>query len=108
MYKAGPTLHTILAYLLYDNTFIIYYSIIIINIIIIIILLFLFYYLNKHIGKKQGTSAKRLLHQTCNFQNENRLAVLQRIPNWRRQCMGGPCQYVTVYQCVNSPSSATR
>jgi hypothetical protein len=26
---------------------------------------------NKHIGKKQGTSAKRLLHQTCKFQIEN-------------------------------------
>jgi hypothetical protein len=27
---------------------------------------------NKHIEKKQGTSAKRLLHQTCKFQIENR------------------------------------
>jgi hypothetical protein len=27
---------------------------------------------SKHIGKKQGTSAKRLLHQTCKFQIENR------------------------------------
>jgi hypothetical protein len=28
--------------------------------------------INKHIGKKHGTSAKRLLHQTCKLQNESR------------------------------------
>jgi hypothetical protein len=44
----------------------------IIIIIIIIILYYYYCYLNKHIGKKQGTSAKRLLHITCTFQNENR------------------------------------